>query len=51
MRTEDEIRKRLEQVKRLENTTIRHLRVQRYHEGNILEWVLNDTPKESEVEI
>jgi len=47
MRSEKEIRERLEKTQILENTPIDHLRVQRYHEANILEWVLNPTPENS----
>jgi len=42
MRTEEEIRQRLQKIRELENTPINHLRTQRFHEANILEWVLND---------
>ena len=42
MRSEEEIRNRLEQTNIMANTSIDHLRIQRYHEGKILEWVLID---------
>jgi len=47
MRSEKEIRERLEKTHILENTPIDHLRIQRYHESNVLEWILNSTPENS----
>jgi hypothetical protein len=41
MRSEKEIKVRLEKLRVLENTPIDRLRIQRYHEINLLEWVLN----------
>ena len=48
MRTEQEIRERLIKTMLLENTPIDHLRVQRYHEIEILKWVLNDSLSQEE---
>jgi len=43
MKSEKEIRERLEKLRILENTPREHLRIQRYHEIKALEWVLYST--------